>query len=65
MIYIINDKKKAERTEASRPVDFPEYKQALDRGKPIDILRLNTDTCPEDTREIYVMLQNESKQRRR
>lgn len=63
MIY--NRSRRQTNAEASRPVDYPEYKQALDRGKPIDILRLNTDTCPEDTRELYVMLQNESKQRRR
>lgn len=64
MIFIEDDRTKEERTEASRPVDYTEYQQALAKGKPIDVMRLKTDTCPEDTRDLYILIQKE-KQRRR
>lgn len=59
-----NRRTEAERAEANRPVDYTEYQQAINRGKPIDILRLNTDTCPEDTKELFELIQNTAKQRR-
>lgn len=57
-------KTEAERAEANRTVDYTEYQQAINRGKPIDILRLNTDTCPEDTKELFELVKNTAKQRR-
>lgn len=55
----------AERAEAARPVNWQEYKQAMERNQHIDILRLDVSTCPEDTREIYAGLQRKAKQQRR
>lgn len=55
----------AERAEAARPVDWQEYKQAFDRNLFIDVLRLKTETCPEDLRELYEEIQRSEKQRRR
>lgn len=59
-----NRRTEAEQAEARRPVDYTEYQQAINRGKPIDILRLNTDTCPEDTKELFELIKNTAKQRR-
>ena len=57
---IEQDKRRAEaeRAEAARPVDWQEYKTALDKGNALDILRLKVETCPEDTRALYADLQN-------
>ena len=55
----------AERAEAARPVDWQEYKQAFDRNLFIDVLRLKTETCPEDLRDLYAEIQRSEKQRRR
>lgn len=54
----------AERAEAARPVDWQEYKQALDRNLFIDVLRLKTETCPEEMRSLYEEMQRSEKQRR-
>lgn len=54
----------AEQAEARRPVDWNEYKKALDTGKAIDIARLKIETCPEDTRDLYAEIQRGEKQRR-
>lgn len=55
----------AERAEAARPVDWQEYKQAFDRNLFIDILRLKTETCPDELRGLYEEIQRSEKQRRR
>lgn len=55
----------AERAEAARPVDWQEYKQAFDRNLFIDILRLKTETCPDELRDLYEEIQRSEKQRRR
>lgn len=54
----------AERAEAARPVDWQEYKQALDRNLFIDVLRLKTETCPEEMRSLYEEIQRSEKQQR-
>ena len=55
----------AERAEAARPVSWQEYKQAFDRNLFIDVLRLKTETCPDDLRDLYEEIQRSEKQRRR